>query len=47
MCESVTNLRQDKLLQLSLDGPAVNWKVLELFDKKLESKDLPKTFKNG
>ena len=26
-----------------MDGPAVNWTVWELFDEKLESKDLPKT----
>ena len=47
ICESLTNLREDKLLHLSVDGPAVNWKVLKLFDKKLESKDLPKTLNIG
>ena len=47
ICESLTNLIEDKLIQLSLDGPAVNWKVLELFDEKLESKDLPKTLNIG
>ena len=26
-----------------MDGPAVNWNVLELFDEKLDSKDLLKT----
>ena len=31
-------MRKDKLLQLSMDGPTVNWKVLELFDKKLDPK---------
>ena len=31
ICESLTNLREEKLLQLSVDGPAVN---LELFDEK-------------
>ena len=30
-----------------MDRPAVNWKVLELFDEKLESKDLPKTLNFG
>ena len=30
-----------------MDGPAVNWKVLELFDEKLESKDLPKALNIG
>ena len=43
ICESLTNLIEDKLRQLSMDGPAVKWKVLELFDEKLESKDLPET----
>ena len=39
ICESLTNLREDKLLQLSMDGPFMNWKVLGLFGEKLESKD--------
>ena len=43
ICESLTNLREDKVLQLSMSEPAVNWKALEYFDEKLESKDLPKT----
>ena len=30
-----------------MGGPAVNWKVLELFDEKLEFKDLPKTLNIG
>ena len=30
-----------------MNGPAVNWKILELFDEKLESKDLPKTLNIG
>ena len=28
ICESLTNLKEDKLLQLSMDGSAVNWKIL-------------------
>ena len=47
ICEILTNLTKDKLLQLSIDGPAVNWKVLELFEEKLESKDLRKTLNIG
>ena len=47
ICESLTNLREDKLPQLSMDGPAVNWKVFELFEEKLESKGLPKTLNIG
>ena len=47
ICKSLTNLREEKLLQVSMDGPTVNWKVLELFDEKLESKDLPKTLNIG
>ena len=47
ICESLTNLGEDKLLQLSMDRLAVNWKVSELFDEKLESKDLPKTLNIG
>ena len=28
ICESLINLREDKLLQLSMNGPAAKWKVL-------------------
>ena len=43
----LTSWRDVKLLQLSMDGPAVIWKVLELYDEKLESKDLPITLNIG
>ena len=43
ICQSLTSLREDKPLQLSVDEAIVNWKILELFNEKLESKDSPKT----
>ena len=33
------------LLQLSMDGPSVNWKVLEMLDNDLNEKDLPKALR--
>ena len=47
ICQSLTSLREDKPLQLSVDEAIVNWKILELFNEKLESKDSPKTLNIG
>ena len=45
--DSLSNLKEDRLLQLSMDGPTVNCKVLQLLDERLEAKDLPKTLNIG
>ena len=36
-----------KLLQLAMDGPNVNWKVLNIMDNKLGSENFPKTLNIG
>ena len=41
--ESLTKLGASRLIQLSMDGPPVNWNVLEKLDDYLTNKDLPET----
>ena len=36
-----------KLLQLAMDGPNVNWNVLNIMDNKLGSENFPKTLNIG
>ena len=45
--ESLTELDESKLIQLSMDGPLVNWNVLEKLDDHLTNKDLPETIDIG
>ena len=40
-------LEKNKLLQLALDGPIVNWNVLDLLDDKLVSDNFSKTLNIG
>ena len=40
-------LEKNKLLQLALDGPNVNWNVLDLLDDKLVSDNFSKTLNIG
>ena len=40
-------LEKNKLLQLGLDGPIVNWNVLDLLDDKLVSDNFSKTLNIG
>ena len=41
---SMKGLDKAKLLQTLMDGPNVNWNVLNILDDKLESENFPKTF---
>ena len=45
--ESVTELDESRLIQLSMDDPSVNWNVLEKVDDYLMNKDLPETIHIG
>ena len=37
------DLKDENLLQLAMDGPSVNWNVLEMLDDQRAGKDLSKT----
>ena len=41
---SMKGLNKTKLLQIVMEGPNVNWNVLNILDDKLESENFPKTF---
>ena len=41
--ESLTELDESRLIELSMDGPSVNCNVLEKLDDYLMNKDLPET----
>ena len=41
--ESLTELDESRLIELSMDGPSVNCNVLEKLDDYLMIKDLPET----
>ena len=45
--ESLTELDESRLIQLSMDGPSVNWNVLEKLGDYLTNKDLPETIHIG
>ena len=45
--ESLTELDESRLIQLSMDGPSVNWNVLEKLDDYLTNIDLPGTIDIG
>ena len=45
--ESLTELDESRLIQLSMDGPSVNWNVLEKIDDYLMNKDVPGTIHIG
>ena len=45
--EFLTELDESRLVQLSMDGPSVNWNVLEKLDDYLMNKDLPETIHIG
>ena len=45
--ESLTELDESRLVQLSMDSPSVNWNVLEKLDDYLMNKDLPETIHIG
>ena len=45
--ESLTELHEDRLIQLSMDGPSVYWNVLEKLDDYLTNKDIPETIYIG
>ena len=45
--EATSDLKLDKLIQLAMDRPTVNWKVLEMLDVYLEEKDDSKTINIG
>ena len=45
--ESLTELDESRLIQLSMNGPSVNWNVLEKIDDYLMSKDVPETIHVG
>ena len=45
--ESLTELDESRLIQFSMDGPSVNWNVLEKVDDYLMSKDLHETIHIG
>ena len=45
--ESLTELDESRLIQLSMDGPSVNWNVLEKLDDYLTNIDLPETIDIG
>ena len=41
------NFKIEKFLQLAVDGPSVNWSVLNMLDNKLEENNLSKTINIG
>ena len=41
------NFKTEKCLQLAMNGPSVNWSVLNLLDDKLEENNLTKTINIG
>ena len=41
------NFKTEKFLQLAMDGPSVNWSVLDMLDNKLEENNLSKTINIG
>ena len=41
------NFKTEKFLQLAVDGPSVNWSVLNMLDNKLEENNLSKTINIG
>ena len=43
LCESMGELEKNKLLQLAMESPNVNWNVLDLLDDKLMSDIFSKT----
>ena len=45
--ESMSDLEKNKLLQLAMNGPNVNWNVLDLLDDKLVSDNFSKTLNIG
>ena len=45
--ESMSELEKNKLLQLAMDSPNVNWNVLDLLDDKLVSDNFSKTLNIG
>ena len=45
--EAIKGLEQDKLLQLDMDGPSVNWNVLEMLNDSLVEKGFTKTIDIG
>ena len=45
--ESLTELDESRLIKRSMDGPSVNWNVLEKLDDYLMNKDLPETIHIG
>ena len=45
--ESLTELDESRLIRLSMDGPSVNWNVLEKLDDYLTNMELPETIHIG
>ena len=45
--QSLTELDESRLIQLSMDSTSVNWNVLEKLDDCLTNKDLPGTIHIG
>ena len=45
--ESMSELEKNKLLQLAMDGPNVNWNILDLLDDKLGFDNFSKTLNIG
>ena len=45
--EAIAGLKEDKLLQLAMDGPSVNWNVLDMLDDSLVEKGFGKTINIG
>ena len=45
--ESISSLNRGQFLQLTMDGPQVNWNVLKLRDDTLVSENLSKTVNIG
>ena len=45
--ESMSELEKSKLLQLSMDGPSVDWNVLDLLDDQLVSDNFSKILNTG
>ena len=43
LADSIDHLNSDKLLQLAMDGPNVNWIVLGMLDGKLEAGNFART----
>ena len=40
---ALKELSESKILHLSMDGPSVNWNVLDKLDDYLNEKDIPST----